>query len=91
MGGDQKKLFATKKACGRQSTKLFIREMLYFKQFRKLLPAKVPKYSMDEVIVRVTTPTNHAHEPLGMPILARTLINTRAQGGGEDRKTPGKG
>ena len=74
MGGDQKKLFATEKACRRQFTKVFIREMLYFKQFRRFLPAKVPKYSIDEVIVRVTTPTRHAHEPLGMLILARTLV-----------------
>ena len=29
---------------------------------------------MNEVIVRVTTPTYHAHEPLGMQILARTLV-----------------
>ena len=42
--------------------------MLYFNQFRKFSPTKVPKYSIDKVIVCV-----HAHEPLGMQILARTL------------------
>ena len=74
MGGDPKKLFATGKACGRQSTKVFIREILYFNQFRKFSPAKVPKYSSDKVIVSVTAPTHHAHEPLGIQILARTLM-----------------
>ena len=73
MGGDPKKLFATGKACGWQSTKGFIHEMLYFNQFRRFSPTKVPKYSIDKVIVRVTTPTYHAHEPLGTQILARTL------------------
>ena len=38
--------------------------MLYFNQSRKFLPAKVPKYLTDKVIVRVTTPTYHAHEHL---------------------------
>ena len=51
-----------------------IREMHYFNKFRKFSPTKVPKYSIDEVSVRVTTPTYHAHEPLGMQILARTLL-----------------
>ena len=51
-----------------------IRVMLYFNQFRKFSPAKILRYSIDEVIVRVTTPTRHAHELLGMQILARTLV-----------------
>ena len=73
VSGDPKKLFATGKACGRQSKKvLFASEMLY--EFRKFSPAKVPKYSIDEVIERVTTPTHHAHEPLEMLILARILV-----------------
>ena len=31
-------------------------------------------YSIDEVIAHVATPIHHAHEPLGMQILARTLM-----------------
>ena len=53
VSGDTRKLFTTKKACGRQFMKVFIHEMLYLKQFRKFLPVKVPKYSIDEVIVCV--------------------------------------
>ena len=71
--GGPKKLFATGKVCGRQSTKVFICEMLYFNQLRKFSPGKVPKYSLNEVIVRVTMPTHHAHKPFGKQILARTL------------------
>ena len=73
VGGDPKKFFATGKVYGLQSTKVFFRKMLYFNQLRRFPPEKVPKYSIDEVIVRVSTPTHHDHEPLGIQILARTL------------------
>ena len=86
MGGDPKMLFAPGKACGRQSTKAFIREMLYFNQFRKFSPEKVLIYSIDKVIVRVTTPTHHAHEPLGMQILARTLSDAATHSAVESAK-----
>ena len=42
VSSDPKKLFATGKVCGRQSTKVFICKMLYFNLFRKFSPAKVP-------------------------------------------------
>ena len=58
VGGNQKKLFTTGKACGQQFTKLFICEMFYLKQFRKFLHTKVPNYSINKVIV-----CDHAHLP----------------------------
>ena len=55
VGGDPKKLFATGKACGRQSTKVFIREMLYFNQFRK--------FSLEVLDRRSHWVCDHAHPP----------------------------
>ena len=77
-GGHQKNLLVTGKAFGQKSIKDFILKMLYFcNQSRKFSPVQLPKYPMDEVIVRVTTPTYHTHEPLGIQTLARTLVHKR--------------
>ena len=69
VGGNPKKKFVTGKACGRQSMEVLFAKCSIFNQFRKFSYAKVPKYSIDKVIVRVTTPTHHSHKPLGMQFL----------------------
>ena len=56
--------------CGRQPEKVVRdRESVWAK-----IHETVYSRNFDEVIVRAATPIHHAHEPLGMPILARTLI-----------------
>ena len=58
------------KRVGGNPRKFYLRNAL----LQPFPPVKVPKYSIDEAIVRVTTPIHHPHEPLGMKILARTLV-----------------
>ena len=47
--------------------------MLNLTSSQKFSPAKVSNYSIGDVAASVTTPTFHAHEPLGLLFLATTL------------------
>ena len=69
--GNPKKVIPNRESVWAAIHGSFIREMLYLNQFRKFSAAKVPKYSIDKVIV-----CDHTHSPhprttwIGMLILA---------------------